>query len=933
MYKKGSYKKVLNSDVARISRTTKYRIQSRRGHYTTKNNTGNRAEETVQEIEYNHHEEQICENEEDDCYPCDLDLCTTSQNTNDNNEGDRSNDDQHIDERQNEYEDTNDRNEFLDGNDDDDNDDDDHDDSDNENYLNDFPINEIEGNMEIDADGNDILDPFVAYNELYKVIQSPEILNTITTPTVVSRGELIMIYLKYAIVNNLSHTSVEQLFKSVNSIFASHVLPESRYMIDKMFFTTSYVNYHALCSDCNMYLGTFVRSDREKECNICKKVVSLRDKYLNNFFVTFNVNFDIKELLESNSEYYKYVVQERTHENGIFKDIYDGIAYRKFVNNLDPEVRKQYATCIFNCDGAVRFENSPHSAYPIYLMINEVPLHVRTSQTIVSGLWFGKGKPDMNVFLQAFVEQMNDMNENGIPCYIDNKLINIKPYVICCCVDSVARAPMQGITLYNGECGCAWCLQKGKYIPRVGSTRGAWKYPLLTVNPNERTEEHMLQCMKLLVNPVNNADEVQEVEESLDNENHDNNDNEMVELEESSEIESNFPITFGVKSVSPLINLKEFDIVSGFSPDPLHFAYLGIAKQLTNYWFIKKNSPLSKTLNKEYLKKIDKLLEKISVPHQSLRLTRSVTDRSYWKGKEWENWILYYSLPILKLYLEPKLWKHWSLFVEIIHISLQTVITITNLQHLESLVKKFLLGTETHYTKYAMTYNVHQLQHWVTSLGNWGPSYCHTTYPFESANGKLLDTIHSAKGVTHQVARSVCFKKCDTILRSKILPFSSPRIKELYLNLSGNITKKTYKLNTIRYFGSAKKLEDTVINQLNLSRQTVSYKKIVKDKCIYSIIRSKMERSDNSYAEMKDGSFIKIKLFIVDEVTNSEYTLCQTLITEKAWQNNCPVFKRIIHRNNDFFAVDTNDIKTICVFMKVENVEYICSFPNVYSLE
>lgn len=38
MYKKGSYKKVLNSDVARISRTTKYRIQSRRGHYTTKNN-------------------------------------------------------------------------------------------------------------------------------------------------------------------------------------------------------------------------------------------------------------------------------------------------------------------------------------------------------------------------------------------------------------------------------------------------------------------------------------------------------------------------------------------------------------------------------------------------------------------------------------------------------------------------------------------------------------------------------------------------------------------------------------------------------------------------------------------------------------------------------------------------------------------------------
>ena len=37
-----------------------------------------------------------------------------------------------------------------------------------------------------------------------------------------------------------------------------------------------------------------------------------------------------------------------------------------------------------------------------------------------------------------------------------------------------------------------------------------------------------------------------------------------------------------------------------------------------------------------------------------MRLTRSLRDRKFWKAKEWENWILYYSLPIINLYLDKK---------------------------------------------------------------------------------------------------------------------------------------------------------------------------------------------------------------------------------------------------------------------------------------
>ena len=38
-------------------------------------------------------------------------------------------------------------------------------------------------------------------NELYRTLQSPDIADILSVPVVISRGELIMIYLKFAIVN------------------------------------------------------------------------------------------------------------------------------------------------------------------------------------------------------------------------------------------------------------------------------------------------------------------------------------------------------------------------------------------------------------------------------------------------------------------------------------------------------------------------------------------------------------------------------------------------------------------------------------------------------------------------------------------------------------------------------------------------------------
>ena len=65
----------------------------------------------------------------------------------------------------------------------------------------------------------------------------------------------------------------------------------------------------------------------------------------------------------------------------------------------------------------------------------------------------------MSIFLAPFVDMINRITEDGIPCVINEKNRILRLYIVSCCVDSVARAPMQRFKQFNGKCACNWCLQ------------------------------------------------------------------------------------------------------------------------------------------------------------------------------------------------------------------------------------------------------------------------------------------------------------------------------------------------------------------------------------------------------------------------------------------------------------------------------------------
>ena len=277
----------------------------------------------------------------------------------------------------------------------------------------------------------------------------------------------------------------------INSFFNSRLLPSTRYLIDKYFYPKEGIEYHAVCPTCKMYISPFPHNQRNVFCKICEVHVNLKSPIYRDYFAILDVSSEIKHLIESNSEYYTEVISgRRASNNNNLKDIYDGYLYKKFLASL-PDEDKNYATITFNSDGAAVFKISKFSVWPIQITVNEVPVKSR-NKPIVRALWFGRDKPNMTTFLNCFVKRINEYSMEGIATIINNEVKKIKLFALCCCVGSVARAPMQGMVQFNGFFGCNWCLQHGE---SVSTGRGhALKYPIPNVNEviKLRTEEEKL---------------------------------------------------------------------------------------------------------------------------------------------------------------------------------------------------------------------------------------------------------------------------------------------------------------------------------------------------------------------------------------------------------------------------------------------------------
>lgn len=401
----------------------------------------------------------------------------------------------------------------------------------------------------------------------------------------------------------------------------------------------------------------------------------------------------------------------------------------------------------WNCDGIPLFKSSKSSMWPIQMIVNELGLTDRPKNVLMCGMWIGKDKPSMDMYLKPFVQEMKKLGVDGF----EYKNMNVKVYSAICCCDAVARCSIQNTHQFNGEFGCSLCLHEGHSIKKgSGYTR---VYPVRG-HKKKRTPEQMLK--------------------------------------DATEAVHRQCVVNGVKGPSILSLLPKFNIVDGLVPEYMHCVILGVVRQLGRLWFDSSNH------NEEFyigqsVDRISDLLLHIKPPREAARLPRVLAERKFWKATEWRNF-LFFSPIILKSFLPAKFLSHlWLLVYSIFNLT-RSVITKDTVHKSHEALLKFVLQMEDLYGLHNISFNVHLLTHLCEYVENWGPLWASSAFVFESYNQRIKSFFRGTKGLPKQILKNYLKHKELHRIAEKRIPLAELDVQIFFAKLtcSSRVIDKAY---------------------------------------------------------------------------------------------------------------------------------------------
>lgn len=121
----------------------------------------------------------------------------------------------------------------------------------------------------------------------------------------------------------------------------------------------------------------------------------------------------------------------------------------------------------------------------------------------------------------------------------------------------------------------------------------------------------------------------------------------------------------GVKEPTCLINIPHFDIISGIPPDHMHNIHLGVVRQMASMWLNSDNHEKPYYIGNR-VNELDKQLLLIKPPCNITRVPQSLQQRKFWKACEWQNWLLFYSIFVLKTILPQVFHQHWLILIHVL---------------------------------------------------------------------------------------------------------------------------------------------------------------------------------------------------------------------------------------------------------------------------
>ena len=524
----------------------------------------------------------------------------------------------------------------------------------------------------------------------------------------ITKGQLFTLVSAFILRHCCTDVAVGDLISLLNSLIPG-CLPHNLYFFRKLLHPSisENIQLHGLCYECGAYLCKITKQVVTCTCSECGSLLNCKEIVKKgSTFLMYPIDQQLKMLLEKVGIVDRISQRDKTDT---ISDIGDGSEYKKLSINFPESLS---LTC--NTDGIPAFASSNSSLWPIYFVINELPLRLRHVHMMLAALWIGPSKPRMDSYFRPVVECLEQLYDRGIEWMKCGRTVTTKVYMSLVSCDSVARPLLQNMKQFNGEYGCGFCLMSG-YVAAKGQgyTRS---YAQNDNNlPEERSHHQMLQHAEIAVR-------------------------------------SGLP-EFGIKGPSIMSLVPNFDVARGFVPDYMHSVLLGVVRQFVFLWCDSTNSDKPFYLGRS-LNKVDDALLNAKPPSNIKRLPRSILSRRYWKASEWRNFLLFYSSIFLRFLLPKDYARHWNLLVYSIFQLTITPITLASITSAELALHKFVQMVQQLYGCEYVTYNVHLLTHLPASVERWGPLWSHSAFFFEDANGKLLKYFHGSRGVTDQIFRS-----------------------------------------------------------------------------------------------------------------------------------------------------------------------------------
>lgn len=542
------------------------------------------------------------------------------------------------------------------------------------------------------------------------------------------------------------------------------------------------------------------------------------------FFVTFDFISNLRDILVRN---WHAIVQHQAASK-LSQHVTDllnaGVAQSKSIKNS--------ITLTLNTDGVSIFNsNTKKSLWPLIICINDLPPNIRflRKNIIIAGLWLQNGEPNLDVFLKPLSEMLKQVYHNGLN--LGSVLID-RVYMVACCVDTKARCKVQNFKQFNGYDACSFCSHPGDEVNK--QIRYGYKD-----NISKRNLADTLRAMA-----VSNSRGV---------------------------------AVNGVKGISPLIRIPEFDVIRNCPVDYMHCILLGVCRQLCRIWF---EAPSSPSYIKDKMSSIDNVLTTMGPFVESSRNARKITDRHSWKANEWLQWLLHFSPVCLKQFLPQVYYDHYYLLVSSITLLLQEEICAEVFEKCAAMLQKFVKQFEQLYGIKEMTYNVHLVTHLVDCCRDYGPLWTFSLFVFEDINGVLKKFVKGPKEPIIQITNRCIMTHTKnnaevSFMKSNVKSFWD-KLNRSQLNTSNKIPEFYY-LDThiLNKYSDNRRFEKVL--SFTYSGYTFKPKLEIDFYC-----KHKKRQHNDCYFSLDEASgdlYGEILSILKD--TFGTYFLCKTIITEK----------------------------------------------------